>query len=100
MENIWSPLLAVFSVIFEKTEDVDLYNLCIEGMSKTICLLSLLNLQYQKKAVISGICKATSLYQTKELTQKNINCIKKIFELSLSDSNNYFRGGCRSNLKD
>ena len=72
MTNIWSVFLAAFSVIFEETEDEELYSICIEGMSKTVCILSLLNLDYQKKAVTVGLCKATSLFQ---INNANISVI-------------------------
>ena len=96
MSSIWSALLAVFSVILEETDDENLYNLCLEGMTKTICLLSLLGLDFEKGAFIKGLCKVTNLFQSKEMKMKNVACIKKIIELGLKEGEPYYKSSWSS----
>ena len=99
MSSIWSALLAVFSVILEETDDENLYSLCLDGMAQTICILSILGLDFEKETIIKGLCKITNLSQSKEIKIKNIACIKKIFELGLKDGNPYFKYSWKSVLE-
>ena len=99
MESIWSPLLAVFSVVIEQSNDENLYQLCIDGITKTIKILSFINLDLAKDALIKGLCNLTNLFQFKEIKDKNIECLKKIFELSLKDGNSYFKNSWKIVLK-
>ena len=86
MNSLWSALLAVFSVILEETEDETLYTLCYEGMIETISLLSLLGLVFEKEAFVKALCKVTNLSMNKELLPKNIECIRRIIQVSLKNA--------------
>ena len=99
MDSIWSPILAVFSVVIEQSNDENLYKLCIDGMAKTIKILSLVNLELAKDALIKGLCNLTNLFQFKEIKDKNIDCLKKIFELGVKDGLSFFKGSWKIVLK-
>ena len=86
VNSLWSALLAVFSVILEETENETLYTLCYEGMTETIALLSLLGLVFEKEAFVKALCKVTNLSMNKELSTKNIECIKRVIQVALMNA--------------
>ena len=86
MENIWTPILAMYSVLLEESEDYNLYSKCISGMSNCIKICGLLGLdKVQKTAIITSLLTMTNLFQTKPITKKNILCIKEILLLANGD---------------
>ena len=86
VNSLWSALLAVFSVILEETEDETLYTLCYEGMIETIALLSLLGLVFEKEAFVKALCKVTNLSLNKELSMKNVECIRRVIQVALMNA--------------
>ena len=85
ISSIWEPLIAMYSIVIEESDDSSLYNQGIAGISNCIKILGLLNLNTQKQTVISFLCAMTNLMHIKPLKKKNILCIKEILILSNSD---------------
>jgi hypothetical protein len=85
ISSIWEPLIAMYSIVIEESDDSSLYNQGISGFSNCIKILGLLNLNTQKQTVISFFCAMTNLLHIKPLKKKNILCIKEILLLANSD---------------
>ena len=86
MSNIWTPLLVMYVVIIEASDNPNLYTLCIYGLSNCIKIFGLLNLDsQQKQALMSSFSKLTNIFSIKPIEEKNILCIKEILHLASSD---------------
>ena len=85
ISSIITPLFSMLNIIIENSDDPALFNQAIKGLSYTIKILGLLNLEQQKKNIISNLCIMTNLLQTKPLKDKDISCIKEILSLANSD---------------
>ena len=85
ISSIWEPLITMYSIVIEESDDSGLYNQAILGVSNCIKIFGLLNLDTQKQTVISFLCAMTNLLHIKSLKKKNILCIKEILFLSNSD---------------
>ena len=77
MENIWTPIFAMYSVILEESDDYTLYSKCINGIGNCIKICGILSLGYQKGGFITSLLTMTNLAQAKEMSKKNILCIFK-----------------------
>lgn len=60
-EIIWSPVLAVFSVLFEETDEPKIIRLCLEGLCDSIILCGLHSMDTEKGAFTSTLTKFTGL---------------------------------------
>lgn len=60
-EIIWSPVLAVYSVLFEHVEDPKIIKLCLEGLSDAILLCGLHHMETEGNAFVSTLSKFTNL---------------------------------------
>ena len=85
ISSIWEPLITMYSIVIEESDDSSLYNQGISGLSNCIKILGLLNLNTQKQTVISFLCAMTNLLHIKPLKKKNILCIKEILYLANTD---------------
>ena len=85
ISSIWEPLITMYSIVIEESDDPILYNQGIEGMSNCIKILGLLNLNTQKQTVISFLCSMTNLLRIKPFKKKNILCIKELLHLTNHD---------------
>ena len=85
ISSIWEPLIAMYSIVIEESDDPGLYNQGISGMSNCIKILGLLNLNTQKQTVISFLCTMTNLLRMKPFKKKNILCIKELLLLTNQD---------------
>ena len=87
MENIWTPLLVMYSVIIEASDNENLYTSCIFGLSNCIKIFSLMNLDSQQKiALMTSFSKLTNIFYIKPIEEKNILCIKEILHLASLNS--------------
>ena len=85
ISSIWEPLITMYSIVIEESDDPALYNQGISGMSNCIKILGLLNLNTQKQTVISFLCSMTNLLRIKPFKKKNILCIKELLYLTNND---------------
>ena len=85
ISSITTPLFLMLNIIIEESDEPLLFNQAIDGISYTIKTLGLLNLEQQKKTIVSNLCTMTSLLQVKQLKDKNISCIKQLLSLANSD---------------
>jgi brefeldin A-inhibited guanine nucleotide-exchange protein len=83
----WSAMLAVFSVLLEESDDFKIIDLCIEGFAYSIKITGHYNMQIERDAFVSSLSKFTSLTTTKEIKEKNVDCIKALLNLAIYDGN-------------
>ena len=91
MSSIITPLSSMFNIVIEQSNDSLLYNQAILGISYSIKILGLLNLDQFKQNIIYDLCNMTNLLQVKLLKEKNIICINQILSIANSDYR-YFKG--------
>ena len=60
-EIIWSPVLAVFSMLFEQTDDPKIIKLCLDGINDSILLCGIHNMSTERNAFVSTLSKFTNL---------------------------------------
>lgn len=84
-ENIWSATLAVFSLVLEESEDLIVADLCLQGFMHSIRISGHFDIQEVRNAFVSSLSKFTSVSATKEIKQKNVNCIRELLNLAIFD---------------
>lgn len=60
-EVVWSPVLAVFSVLLEQSEDPNMIQSCLEGFANCIILTGLHNLSMERDTFVSSLAKFTNI---------------------------------------
>jgi len=81
-DNTLSANLAVFSVILDQTEDLLVADLCLQGFMHAIRISGHFEMAEVRNAFVSSLSKFTVISETKEIKQKNINCIRELFNLA------------------
>ena len=86
MENIWTPLLVMYGVIIEASDNPKLYTPCIYGLSNCIKIFGIMDLDSQQKiTLMTSFSNLTNIFYIKQIEEKNILCIKQILHLASSD---------------
>ncbi len=60
-EIIWSPVLAVLSVLLEQSEDPKILQLCLEGFANCVKLTGYHNMNTERDTYVSSLAKFTNL---------------------------------------
>lgn len=60
-EVVWSPVLAVFSVLLEQSEDPNMVQSCLEGFANCIILTGLHNMSVERDTFVSSLAKFTNI---------------------------------------
>ena len=84
-EHTWSANLAVFSVVLDETDDQITADLCLQGFMHAIRISGHFEINDVRNAFVSSLNKFTQVDTFKELRQKNINCIRELFNLAIHD---------------
>ena len=63
-EILWSPLLAVLSVLIEQYEDPKIIQYCLDGFTYGIKLTGMFSMHTERDAFVWGLFKFTSLNYT------------------------------------
>eukprot|EP00929_Paragymnodinium_shiwhaense_P023699 TRINITY_DN14780_c0_g1_i1.p1 TRINITY_DN14780_c0_g1~~TRINITY_DN14780_c0_g1_i1.p1 ORF type:complete len:1790 (+),score=604.91 TRINITY_DN14780_c0_g1_i1:213-5582(+) len=97
------PMLATLAVLLETHEQVKVeyakdkeeaalqassVELCIEGFKHCIRIAARFDMETERDAFVSSLAKFTYLTTIKEMKQKNIECIKALLAIGLSEGNN------------
>ena len=84
-ENTWSANLAVFSVVLDETEDQNIADLCLQGFIHAIRISGHYEIHEVRNAFVSSLSKFTQVSASREIKQKNINCIRELLNLAIHD---------------
>jgi brefeldin A-inhibited guanine nucleotide-exchange protein len=82
------PMLATLAVLLEMQEQPNSVELCIEGFKHCIRIAARFDMDTERDAFVSSLAKFTYLTTLKEMKQKNIECIKALLAIGLSEGNN------------
>ena len=86
----WSPVLAAFSVGLQDCDDVDIAQLCLEGMQCAIRIACIFNFSLERNAFIQALARFTLLTynsNVSEIKSKNIDTIKALISVAYTDGN-------------
>jgi len=84
-EIIWSPLLAVYSVLFEHSENAKMIKLSLEGLCDAIILCGLHKMDTELNAFVSTLSKFTNLTGVREIKDKNLLSIQAMLDLGINN---------------
>eukprot|EP00434_Breviolum_minutum_P017330 symbB.v1.2.015297.t1/scaffold1134.1/size135964/9 len=82
------PYLATLAVLLEMQDSPQSIELCIEGFKHCIRIAARFDMDTERDAFVSSLAKFTYLTTIKEMKQKNIECIKALLSIGLSEGNN------------
>merc|ERR1719408_180062 len=82
------PMLATLAVLLEMQDSPQSVQLCIDGFKNCIRIAARFDMDTERDAFVSSLAKFTYLTTLKEMKQKNIECIKALLAIGLSEGNN------------
>lgn len=82
------PMLATLAVLLEMQDQPSSVELCIEGFKHCIRIAARFDMDTERDAFVSSLAKFTYLTTLKEMKPKNIECIKALLAMGLSEGNN------------
>jgi brefeldin A-inhibited guanine nucleotide-exchange protein len=87
----WAPILATASVLLEQASDSEhewaILPLCMDAFKHSIHVLSIFYMETERDAYVSALAKFTQLNSIKEMTQKNVECVKALISVAQADGN-------------
>ncbi|KAG5518078.1 hypothetical protein PMAC_003264 [Pneumocystis sp. 'macacae'] len=86
-EVAWIPILASISDLLQSQDDSIIVSLCLEAFKLAIQISCLFDLKFVKNAFISTLTKFTNLGNLNEMKIKNVDSIKALLEIALSEGN-------------
>ncbi|CAE6422038.1 unnamed protein product, partial [Rhizoctonia solani] len=89
-EVAWMPFIAGLSTM-QNTDDMDLIVLCLEGFKLAIRIACFFDLELERNAFVTTLAKFTFLNNLGEMKTKNMEAIKALLDVAVSDGN-HLRG--------
>ena len=86
-EVAWMPFLAGISAPLQETDDLDVVNLCLEGLRYAIRIVCLFDMELERNAFVTTLAKFTFLNNLAEMKPKNVEAIKSLLEIAVTDGN-------------
>ena len=96
-EIAWMPVLAGLSGPLQDTEDIEISNLALEGFKLAIRIVCLFDMELERNAFVTTLAKFTFLNNLGEMRSKNVDAIKTLLEIALTEGN-YLKGSWRDVL--
>ena len=84
-ENIWGAYLAVFSTLLETTDDLMIADICLQGFIHAIRISGHFEMDEIRENFVSSLATLTNISDTKEIKQKNLNCIRELINLAVNN---------------
>lgn len=86
-EVAWMPFLAGISASLQETDDMDAVELCLEGLRSAIRIVCLFDMELERNAFVTTLAKFTFLNNLAEMKPKNVEAIKSLLEIAVTDGN-------------
>jgi len=86
-EVAWGPMLSVFSQMIENSDDPKMVGLSLKGFKYAVRVAAHYNIPTARDLLINTIYKFTTLDVVREMKPKNIECIRALISIALSDGN-------------
>eukprot|EP01132_Coremiostelium_polycephalum_P003871 gene3871-4825_t len=94
----WCYVLSTLSVVLDDTKDKKVISLCLEGFSYAIRVSCIFYMNVERSSFITALSKFSFLDNIKEPNLKNIECVKILISIGLSEGN-YLQDSWSSILK-
>lgn len=83
----WMSFLSGLSAPMQDTQNLDVIKLCMEGMKLAIRISCAFELDTPRVAFVTGLAKFTNLGNIREMTAKNVEALKALLEVALTEGN-------------
>lgn len=83
----WMSFLSGLSAPMQDTQNLDIIKLCMEGMKLAIRISCAFELETPRVAFVTGLAKFTNLGNIREMTAKNVEALKVLLEVALTEGN-------------
>jgi brefeldin A-inhibited guanine nucleotide-exchange protein len=87
-EVAWIPFLAGISGPLQDTDDLEIVEICLDGFKSAIRIVCFFDLELQRNAFVTTLAKFTFLNNLGEMKAKNMEAIKSLLDIAVSDGNN------------
>ena len=81
----WGPVIGTLSQILEFTEDPKCISLCLRGFVYAVRIASYNEMHVARDTFVNSLAKFTTLGSIKEIKKKNIECIRTLLSIAISD---------------
>lgn len=86
-EVTWMSFFSALSSQMQKTHNLDVNKLCLEGMKLATQIACLFDLSTPREAFISALKNTTNLNNPQEMQAKNVEALSVMLELGLTEGN-------------
>jgi brefeldin A-inhibited guanine nucleotide-exchange protein len=83
----WTSFLSGLSAPVQETQDVEKIRLCMEGIQLAIRISCSFDLETPRLAFVTALAKFTNLGNLREMTSKNMEALKILLEVAVSEGN-------------
>lgn len=83
----WMSFLSGLSAPMQDTQNLDVIKFCMEGMKLAIRISCAFELETPRVAFVTGLAKFTNLGNIREMTAKNVEALKALLEVALTEGN-------------
>ncbi|TXT13291.1 hypothetical protein VHUM_00658 [Vanrija humicola] len=87
-EVAWMPFLAGLSAQLQETDDMDVVELCLDGLRAAIRIGCIFDMELERNAFVTTLAKFTYLSNLAEMKPKNMEAIKALLDIAVTDGNN------------
>jgi brefeldin A-inhibited guanine nucleotide-exchange protein len=87
-EVAWIPFLAGLSGPLQNTDDLEVVDLCLDGFKNAIRIVCFFDLELERNAFVTTLAKFTFLNNLGEMKTKNMEAIKALLDIAVSEGNN------------
>lgn len=88
LEVAWMAFLAGLSGPLQESDDSEVVDLCLDGFKNAIRIACFFDLELQRNAFVTTLGKFTFLNNLGEMKSKNMDAIKSLLDVAVSDGNN------------
>ena len=87
-EVAWMPVLAGISGPLQDTDDLEIVQLALDGFKNAIRIVCFFDLELERNAFVTTLAKFTFLNNLGEMKTKNMEAIKTLLDIAVTDGNN------------
>jgi brefeldin A-inhibited guanine nucleotide-exchange protein len=87
-EAVWLSFLAALSGPLHETDDLEVVELCLDGFKHAIRIVCFFEMELERNAFVTTLAKFTFLNNLGEMKTKNMEAIKALLDVAVSDGNN------------
>lgn len=81
----WGPMIGILSQVLECSDDERMVAVCLNGFQYAVKLASPNHMSLTRDTFVSSLAKFTFLGSIKEMKQKNVESIRTLLEIAISD---------------